>query len=108
MNCVKVPHKPGVGYLHDESDDSPYDVDGVKYCGRCHYWIDVSGVCSRPAGDYHRLMARIEVLETASRENLISARIIQAENDRHSRSYEINRDCKFIIERTEAALKGTP
>lgn len=33
--CVKVPHT-GTGYLHDEDDDSPYDVDGVRYCGRCH------------------------------------------------------------------------
>lgn len=33
--CEKVPHS-GTGYLHDEDDDRPYDVDGVKYCGRCH------------------------------------------------------------------------
>lgn len=36
-NCPKVIHdmKRG-GYLHGELDDSPYDVDGVEYCGRCH------------------------------------------------------------------------
>ncbi len=48
------------------------------------------------------LAARVEKLECACRENLISARIIQVANK--GRSYEITRDCKFIIERTEAAL----
>lgn len=33
--CTKVPHT-GEGYLHDETDDGLYDVDGVTYCGRCH------------------------------------------------------------------------
>lgn len=33
--CHKVPHV-GTGHLHDESNDGPYDVDGVNYCGRCH------------------------------------------------------------------------
>lgn len=36
VNCMKVPHVlKEHGYLHDENDDSPYDVDGVEYCGRC-------------------------------------------------------------------------
>lgn len=34
-DCRKDPHV-GTGYLHDESDDRPFDVDGVEYCGRCH------------------------------------------------------------------------
>lgn len=34
-NCRKVNHL-GVGYLHGDADDSPYDVDGLMYCGRCH------------------------------------------------------------------------
>ena len=33
--CEKVPHARD-GYLHSEDDDTPYDVDGVRYCGRCH------------------------------------------------------------------------
>ena len=33
--CEKAPHVRE-GYLHDASDDTPYDVDGVRYCGRCH------------------------------------------------------------------------
>ncbi len=41
IDCEKVPHdKPGGGYLHDEDDDRPYDVDGWPYCGRCHYVLD--------------------------------------------------------------------
>lgn len=35
VECPKVEHV-GSGYLHGEGDDSPYDVDGVDYCGRCH------------------------------------------------------------------------
>lgn len=35
VNCPKVPHA-GIGHLHGEQDDGPYDVDGVAYCGRCH------------------------------------------------------------------------
>jgi len=35
--CPKVAHSdPEGGYLHDDNDDSPYGVDGVDYCGRCH------------------------------------------------------------------------
>jgi len=38
VHCPKVEHL-GNGYLHGASDDSPYDVDGVIYCGRCHGWM---------------------------------------------------------------------
>jgi hypothetical protein len=34
--CEKKPHDKWGGYLHGEDDDTPYDVDGWKYCGRCH------------------------------------------------------------------------
>ncbi len=33
--CPKIPHV-GEGYLHGEDDDTPYSVDGLEYCGRCH------------------------------------------------------------------------
>lgn len=36
LSCPKAPHT-GTGYLHAEDDDRPYDIDGVTYCGRCHY-----------------------------------------------------------------------
>lgn len=42
VDCRKAPHVRS-GYLHDEADDSPYDVDGVLYCGRCHTAIGVAG-----------------------------------------------------------------
>lgn len=36
--CKKEIHNPNrAGYLHDPEDDSPYDVDGLLYCGRCHW-----------------------------------------------------------------------
>lgn len=35
LGCEKTPHTGG-GHLHAENDDSPYDVDGCLYCGRCH------------------------------------------------------------------------
>jgi hypothetical protein len=36
-SCEKKPHdNPTGGYLHGEDDDTPYDVDGWEYCGRCH------------------------------------------------------------------------
>lgn len=35
FNCEKKPHVR-TGYLHGEDDDTPYMVDGLKYCGRCH------------------------------------------------------------------------
>ena len=41
-DCPKVSHDGKVGCLHDDKDDSPYDVDGVYYCGRCHVAIDPS------------------------------------------------------------------
>ncbi len=39
VDCEKVRHLGG-GYLHAAYDDSPYDVDGVPYCGRCHQWLE--------------------------------------------------------------------
>lgn len=35
LTCLKVEHF-GNGWMHDAADDTPYDVDGVMYCGRCH------------------------------------------------------------------------
>ena len=37
-SCPKVEHIGG-GLLHSPEDDGPYEVDGLTYCGRCHYWI---------------------------------------------------------------------
>lgn len=40
VTCVKRQHvKPLGEYLHDEADDTPYTVDGVTYCGRCHHCL---------------------------------------------------------------------
>jgi hypothetical protein len=40
IDCPKSNHNPEVtGYLHAADDDGVYDVDGVPYCGRCHYWM---------------------------------------------------------------------
>ena len=39
VNCPEAPHAAGHGYLHNAGDPSPYDVDGVIYCGRCHEHI---------------------------------------------------------------------
>ena len=37
VNCHKAAHSHlRNGYLHTRDDDTPYDVDGVAYCGRCH------------------------------------------------------------------------
>ncbi len=38
-NCKKAPHTLKTGYLHAEEDDSPYVVDSVTYCGRCHTFM---------------------------------------------------------------------
>lgn len=49
-HCPKAPHdNPNGGYLHGADDDSPYSVDGVRYCGRCHYMCDATGRCENPA-----------------------------------------------------------
>lgn len=48
--CKKVPHIDRYGgYLHGEDDDSPYDVDGVAYCGRCHRAMSEHGTLPGPA-----------------------------------------------------------
>jgi len=38
-DCEKAPHNSNGGYLHAAEDDSPYNVDGLTYCGRCHRWM---------------------------------------------------------------------
>lgn len=52
-NCPKTPHDPRRvgGYLHGEEYDGPYDVDGVNYCGRCHYAMDVPPAPRNPPID---------------------------------------------------------
>lgn len=36
--CPKAAHVGMFGgHLHSETDDAPFDVDGVSYCGRCHW-----------------------------------------------------------------------
>ncbi len=37
-NCPKVLHV-GPGYLHGDDDDTPYGIDGIAYCGRCHWTL---------------------------------------------------------------------
>lgn len=39
IDCRKSEHQ-GEGYMHGASDDSPYSVDGLTYCGRCHHHIE--------------------------------------------------------------------
>lgn len=49
MTCPKMPHdNPNSGYLHAADDDSPYSVDGLLYCGRCHYSCSADGRCGNP------------------------------------------------------------
>lgn len=43
IDCRKVTHHESGGYLHAEDDDAPYTVDGVEYCGRCHWALDDHG-----------------------------------------------------------------
>lgn len=38
VDCDKVYHL-GEGYLHRADDDTPYPVDGLMYCGRCHTYL---------------------------------------------------------------------
>lgn len=42
VDCPKESHVGVRGFLHDAEYDGQYDVDGVSYCGRCHYWMGVS------------------------------------------------------------------
>lgn len=42
VNCPKRRHYDDCAYLHSSDDDSPYDVDGVMYCGRCHRALEGS------------------------------------------------------------------
>lgn len=47
MKCRKEPHRARGGYLHAEDDDAPYDVDGLRHCGRCHQFL---GECDSHRG----------------------------------------------------------
>lgn len=40
-SCEKVPHTFKTGYSHSDDDDTPYDVGGILYCGRCHIFLDL-------------------------------------------------------------------
>lgn len=47
VNCKKVAHDFRGGYLHDAYDDTPYNVDGISYCGRCHTAIPAPAPASK-------------------------------------------------------------
>ena len=42
IDCQKVIHRFGEAYLHRATDDAPFDVDGLDYCGRCHAAMTVA------------------------------------------------------------------
>ena len=49
MTCPKMPHTRG-GEMHGPDDDRPYEVDGLLYCGRCHYSVNATTrLCENPA-----------------------------------------------------------
>lgn len=70
LTCDKAPHDDRMGgYLHDENDDSPYDVDGVAYCGRCHVAIAshaASSATPTPGPTHNTLMEEIAATASAS------------------------------------------
>lgn len=73
IDCPKRPHEgyhrllvgQGTDYLHTASDDGPYDVDGVSYCGRCHV-----ALCAEPSleQDRTRLLVLVERAEVILRD----------------------------------------
>lgn len=59
----------------------------------------LAAIIARHAPDH---TAKLEEVYSVCRENVISARIIRCANN--GRSYEIERDARFILERTEKVL----
>jgi len=45
IDCEKVPHAR-TGYMHGDADDSPYLVDGVWGCERCHGFLTSAQVAA--------------------------------------------------------------
>jgi hypothetical protein len=68
-SCEKAPHENREGgYLHGPEDDSPFDVDGVMYCGRCHQYLPPDPTPREPRDCKHGNLARsCEVCELESR-----------------------------------------
>lgn len=63
LKCPKAPHdNPSGGYLHGEDDDRPYDVDGMLYCGRCHFGCDKEGRCEHLANRRSSLEENVPTL----------------------------------------------
>lgn len=62
LMCPKQPHdRLDGGYLHRADDDTPYTVDGVSYCGRCHHVCSRVGVCLNPANAPRATLAELRV-----------------------------------------------
>ena len=40
VDCPKAAHIEGrCDYLHEATDDRPFDDGETMFCGRCHYWM---------------------------------------------------------------------
>ena len=68
--CQRQEHTKG-GYGHDFDDDSPYDVDGVSYCGRCHHCLDES--------------ERVDIVGPEQQADIIASQRERAEEDAQNR-----------------------
>lgn len=95
VNCKKAIHY-GEGYLHGEGDDSPYLVDGIRHCGRCHAYLEVREMMPLPeppeeSHDQHK----IAVLERA---------LTQSRIDAHAMRDQKDRDMDLVTSRLEAKL----
>lgn len=79
-----------------EVDEYLYDHE---YCLSDERRDGAAAIIARHAPDH---TAKLEEVYSVCRENVISARIIRCANN--GRSYEIERDARFILERTEKVL----
>lgn len=74
VNCPKMPHI-GTGHLHGEYDDSPYSVDGIWYCGRCHRAITPPAVPAT-VRETHEVLADDAVRRDADQEAQTVAKLL--------------------------------
>lgn len=107
VNCPKAPHGAG-GFLHLPEDDGPYDVDGVKYCGRCHSWLGIQAVNADGEPLHTGDDARIDLVSSI----IASAEELEGNEEITDIAASIIDDCHkldaLLVAELRAAGRGVP
>ena len=104
VNCPKVEHERYDTFIHDADFDGTYQVDGIRYCGRCHRQIESYGEVKSVPSETDRLKSEIA---TVKKELESACRRHAAELERAAQYKGISIQYREIVGTLCEAIKPT-